>query len=317
MSVPHPLLHAGWAEFACATWRLSPLPWVFATNGARLETLLFTDARGRIVRPPIAPYVPLLFHSTATTPTRRGAEWLEVATPLAELMRRRGVVGTVPLDPSTPDARPWSWQSFALHTVHTYYLSLPYDLQDANESTRRQARRAEKSGYTCTQVVTSADVIACLTETEARQGFRTGLTASQLDVLHRTMGPDSCRAYVCYAPDGQPASARVILWSPGGPAIDWLVGTRTEHLPSSATQTLTAYVLADLARAGASLFDFEGADIKGVARAKMGWGGTLVPFTAIRQPSWRSTLGAARDALKASPIGPRLLGPWRALKRLR
>jgi hypothetical protein len=317
MSTTHPLLHAGWAEFACATWGLTPLPWSFGTKDARLETLLFTDARGRIVRPPIAPYVPLAFFSTATTPTRRGAEWLEVATSLAEMMRRRGVLGTVPLDPGTPDARPWLWQSFALHTVHTYHLPLPYDLQCANESTRRQARRAEKSGYVCTQVTSFADVMACLVETEARQGFRTGLAAPQLDLLYRAMGADACRAYVCYAADGQPASARVILWTPGGPAIDWLVGTRTEHLSSSATQTLIAYVLADLARAGALLFDFEGADIKGVARAKMGWGGTLVPFTAIRQPSWRSTVGAARDALKASPIGPRLLGPWRALKRWR
>ncbi len=95
-------------------------------------------------------------------------------------------------------------------------------------------------------------------------------------------------ARICYAPTGEPASVDVDLYHPGSRAVGWVGGTKTEHLQSGATQLLQGYVLEDLQAAGATGYDFVGANIPSVAAAKATWGGHLVPFYSVEAYTLRS-----------------------------
>jgi hypothetical protein len=110
---------------------------------------------------------------------------------------------------------------------------------------------------------------------------------------------------VCYAPDGEPASARVVLSTPGNRALVWLAGTNG-HLQSGATEFLMHYVIEDLQNTDSPGLDFVGANLPGVAEAKSKWGARLLPFYTIEAfgmrelarvwyGSWRAKLVRLRD----------------------
>jgi hypothetical protein len=267
------------------------------------------------VLPPLNPFIPVIFDpGTPVRPSRYYSHWNGLASQLAEEMGQRGVVGRVALDPGTPDVRQWYWQGFDLGLAHTFQLALPWDASLTEPVAVKAARRAQSSGYRCEISDDLSGAEACLLETERRQGFFHRLQAGALTRLRELMGP-ALRPYVCRAPDGAIASLRIILWAPGTTAIDWIVGTRTEHLKSGATQLLLDHVLTDLTGAGAKLFDFEGADIASVAAAKQDWGATLVPYPTVRQQSIGFAFDTLRLGFRASPIGQRLIGPVRRIKK--
>jgi hypothetical protein len=113
------------------------------------------------------------------------------------------------------------------------------------------------------------------------------------------VGDEGLRLYLCLDHSGQPASARVILSKRGARAVDFLAGTELAHLHSGATQLLTAFALEDLVQAGATGFDYAGANIPRVAHAKADWGGELTSFYAVRSPGIRSIVDATLRSLGA------------------
>jgi hypothetical protein len=163
---------------------------------------------------------------------------------------------------------------------------------------RRQIATAARSGFTCGLTSDIAAAYTCIRESQARAGFDYGLREAELVLALSTAGPETFRVYVCYGADGTPAAARVILHQPGGQALDWLVGTRYAYLSSGATQYLLEFVLSDLAAHGALGFDFEGANLPGVAASKATWGGRLVPFFVIEPPGSRSLARHGRDHVR-------------------
>ncbi len=182
---------------------------------------------------------------------------------------------------------------------------------------RQQAHKAERAGFTCQRTGDLAEALACLGGSQQRQGFAYGMTLDGLELAARLMGPEALRVYSCRASSGQPATARVILHRPGARALDWMAGTRDEQLRSGATQQLLAFALEDLHRAGATAYDSCGADLEGVACAKLAWGGRLVPQYSVQGWDWlpaRRLLGAGlrflrqraavRRARRAAPDAP-------------
>lgn len=282
----------GWLEFNRRKWRLSPIKLSLSENaGGRpaIELVVYTDSRGQIKTPKINPYIPVAFLPTDTQSVPRlERQWLSVSGLAVQEFRERGVVNAVSFPPSIVDVRPWKWSNFQVDVGYSFYIDFPYDIESADRSVRKHVRKAPKLGYTCERASKMGDVIECLEDTGERQEFDYRLSAKDLETCQHLLGPDIFRAYVCYAPNGDPASARVVLSYPGASAVDWVAGTKRDHLSSGCTQFLISSVLEDLQMAGACGFDYAGANIPSVAAAKATWGGQLVPYYSIRQPNARA-----------------------------
>ena len=289
-----PLALDGWLEFNRRKWRLEPMRVRLSESGKQLPALavvLYLDQRGRIVHPPLNPYLPVSFSPTPTRLTPRlHRQWLRVSGLLAEEFQKRGVRNAVSLPPEVVDVREWQWRGFLAEVRYTLLTDLPHPMDQADNDVRRQASRAREAGYRCgrAQASDSEAIVACLADTGARQGFSYQLTPADLQLGVELMGPDCFRVYACRDPNGEVVSVRIILSAPGACAIDWVVATGIGALNSGATQYLLTRVLDDLAGDGVREFDFEGANLPAVSAAKATWGAKFVPFYSLRQLTSRS-----------------------------
>lgn len=297
-----PLSAPGWIAFNRERWGLAGEAVRISKpdGGPSLMTVLYRDSRGRIVSPPHTPYLPVRLDLTAVGPAvRLTRQRLLLSSLFAEIVRSYGTKGWVALEPTLADVRPFQWLAFDVEPRFTYYVDLPSDPESWNENVQKKCRLAERLGYSCERTDDLTAVAACLRGSEQRQGFTYGLSLDDLRRC-RTLVGDGMRCYLCLGPGGRPASARVNLHMRGTRAVDFMAGTDPAHLQSGATQLVIAFVLDDLARAGATGFDFAGANIQAVARAKADWGGELTPFYAVRAPGARSIVDAT---LRAFDLG--------------
>ncbi len=292
----------GWLEFNRAKWGLSPLRLNFGDGvGGRpaIETVIYTDNRGRIKIPKLNAYLPVTFMPTDTeSKSRLERQWLSVSDLMVEEFKSRGVVNAVSLPPSVIDMRPWKWSNFEIHVNYSYYITIPYNYGAADRSVRNKIKKAVNLGYVCERTSRMIDVHECLQSTADRQDFDYRLTVEDLELCESLLGREVFRSYVCYAPNGEAASSRVVLCYPQSTAVDWVAGTKSEHLKSGCTQLLIYFVLDDLAGAKVSGFDYAGANIPNVAAAKATWGGILTPYYTIRQPNARSLARHVIDLLR-------------------
>jgi hypothetical protein len=300
-----PLSHEAWLEFNRWKWGLQPLRVRYRDAGERpyLEAVLYAGRLGSIVHPRLNPYIPVVFASSeGAAPLRASRQWLDLSSCLVREMGERGVQGQVALAPAASDMRVWQWQGFDVRPRYTYVIEFPWEPHSADYAVRKNLHKALRAGYTCVRVKSMKDVCACLAETEERQVFRYGLSPNDLECALNMLGEEYLRAYVCYSSAGVPASARVVLHQSGGRAVDWVAGTCGAHLTSGATQLLIAHVIEDLGRAGATGFDFAGANIANVAASKMVWGGLLVPYYTVESCSIRSVLRHGVRWLKSKAV---------------
>jgi hypothetical protein len=280
-----PLTLPGWQEFNHVQWNAKPVTYEFAprgTGGPKLSLAAYQNSRGRFVLPPMNPHWPLVFTPTKTdTPSRLARQWSESAELLVEKMLECGTSGRIAFPGEIVDPRPWVWAGFHLFPLFTYYIDFPYDIAAADPSIRQKVRKSEKAGFCARRADDVSDMLDCFRETEQRQGFDHELTRESLQAGLDLMGPDAFRLYVCYAPDGEPASARLVIHEPGGRACDLAAGTKGKFLSLGVTQHLVGHMLNDLQTAGASGFNFCCANIESVAPSKANWGGYLVPLYGI------------------------------------
>lgn len=289
-----PLLIDEWLEFNRYKWGVTPLKLRLSEEGKELpaiEAVLYLDKKGRVVQPPLNPYLPVAFYPTPTDKaTRLYRQWLRTSELLVEEIVKRGVKGSVAFCPEVVDVRQWQWRGFIAEVRYTFYFELPYDPELSDKNKRTEVRKAERAGFTC-EVATKkmfSEVIQCLAETGSRQGFSYRLDVKDLEMALDLLGEDVFRVYVCRSPSGELASCNIALSRPGLRAVGWVAGTRKDFLSSGATQLLISYLLKDLAHHGATGFDFAGANLPGVSASKAEWGGRLVPYYAIRPLSLRT-----------------------------
>lgn len=294
-----PLFLEGLLEFNRHKWGVTPMRVRFSEDGSAVpavETVYYLDERGRVTAPHISPYMPVAFAPTPTeSRARLDRQWLTVGTLMAADMHRRGVASVVPLAPEVSDVRPWQWSGFNAELRYVFQLELPHDDHKADSAVRKQVAKATRSGFRAERVTRMDDVAACLSATQERQQFSLDVGARDLDVAQQMVGEEALRAYVCYAPNGEPAGTRVVLHAPGTRAIDWLAGVNTTYLHSGGNQLLISHMLNDLSEAGATAFDFSDATHPPVAAMKATWGGLLVPVYTVDGGRVRALARHARD----------------------
>lgn len=282
----------GWLEFNRIKWGLSPVRLSLSDSESQrpaVELVVYTDREGRIKTPKLNPYIPMTFLPTDTkSASRLERQWLSISELVVEEFRKRGVINAISFPPSIVDVRPWTWRGFQVTVRYSYYIEFPYDIAVAEGSIRKHVKKAAKLGYICERTSQMGDIVDCLKDTAERQGFDYRLSIEDLEICQQLLSSEIFRAYVCYASNGDAASARIVLAYPGASAVDWVAGTKQEHLSSGCTQLLISYVLEDLQNARVCGFDYAGANIPSVAAAKATWGGQLVPFYTIRQPNARA-----------------------------
>ncbi len=277
-----PFFHDGMLAFNREKWGLRSERVRYPEADGRLESVLYLNRRGQVVLPRLNPYLPVQWDAAAEHPPSAYRAWALAGGAFARDLRRRGIAGTLAFSSDVRDLRPWQWQGFRVGVRYTLIQSLPFEPHVADADNHRRVRRAATSGYRCERTLSFTDALAAIKGTETRQGFRYGLDVDDLGLLQSTLG-DSLRVYVAYASDGRPASARIVLYEPGGAAVDWANGTVASELKSGATHLLMRYMLDDLSAAGATAMDWEGANISSIANAKERWGGALERWFTVER----------------------------------
>lgn len=259
-----------------------------------VEAVFYLDRSGRIAQLPLNAYMPVAFYpSTTTSLAKINRQWLEAGKYLSQALSRWGIKSMVCLPPEITDIRPFQWEGFEAGIRYTFYVDFPFDRTRLDASVKKNINKSSNAGYYCvygSDKELLEDIIFCLRETENRQNFKYNLTLDDLLLASELMGKESFRTYVAYSSQGEPASARIVLYSPGSRAIDWVAGTADNHLQSGATQLLIKYIFDDLQKEGALGFDFAGANIPSVAFAKANWGGRLVSYYTLRSYNSRELL---------------------------
>lgn len=280
-----------WQAFTQRYWQVEPVRLSYAPKGPAgpvLEVIAYADRKGRLVLPRYQPHLPLEFRPTESGAVYRAErQWLQVARLLVDDMLARGICGELTFAPTLTDVRPWAWSFFRVAPRFTNFIDFPFTLSQADRVVRQQANKALRAGFVCTRTDDLDDAMACLTGSETRKGFAYGVTVRGLEMARQLLGPEALRVYLCRAPGGDPATARIVLHRQCGRACDWMAGTVDRHVPSGATQLLMSYMLEDLQQAGASGYNSCGADIESVALAKSVWGGRLVTQYSIQAYDFR------------------------------
>ena len=285
----------GWLKFNEYKWGVTPLKLRLTGNDKEslpaIEAVLYLDKKGRIVQPPLNPYLPVLFYPTPTDKkSRLYRQWLNLSKVLVNEFIKHGVKGAIAFPPEVIDIRQWQWHGFVGEVRYTFYVEWPYDIETADYSARSRVKKAESNGFTCEMATkqTLSEVIECLSETEKRQNFSYKLATRDLEIALELLGEDTFRAYLCRDSSGEAASARIVISAPGMRCIDWVAGTKQRFLNSGATQYLIWYILNDVSQQGAIGFDFCGANLPTVSAAKADWGGVLTPYYVVRPLNLRT-----------------------------
>jgi hypothetical protein len=289
-----PLLLEGWLEFNRIKWNLTPHRFRWQPDSSALpyvEAVFYLDRKGRIVHPRVTPYQAVqVVHTPTDHRHRLCAQWLQAADPLVAEMRRLGLRDRLKLPPGLEDVRPFQWARYRVGVQYTYVIDLPCELSQADGRVRTRINKAGRSGYVCTRTRNMHDVMACLADTEERQGFAHRLSVRDLELAQELLGEEQLHASVCYAPDGSAAAAQLVLHRRGAQALGWVAGCRREHRSVGVNQLLLEFTLEDLQAAGAHSLDLVGANIRSVAEPKMRWGGRLVPYYTLEEPGMRTML---------------------------
>ncbi|MDH5134402.1 MULTISPECIES: GNAT family N-acetyltransferase [unclassified Microbacterium] len=283
------LLAPGLVEWNERRWGLSARRVEYLSEGrspARLRAVLYTDGRGRIRQPRLDPYLALSFESSAPEGgPQRERQWLSAASQLAADLADGRLHGAGNLPPGLGDARPFAWGGLTTAVRYTYTGPLPHDAAHAEAAVRKRMSKARRAGYTFEPRANADDLQRMLDSTGARQNFSYGLSSGDVDALTRLLGHEVFRCHTVRDPLGEVVSAGARLVQAGGVALDWVQGTEPRALNDGAVQLMYAGVLQDLDEMGATSFDFGGANIAAVARAKSSWGFRLTPYVSISRPS--------------------------------
>lgn len=304
-----PLFLNGWICFNSQKWGLEAEAVNLHSDGKELpavSAIFFFGRNGQLKHPPLNPYLSIDFQSTSTTANHRVEfQWLSICERLGSEMLRRGLTTIIPLPPVVVDVRPWQYLHFDVGVKYTYFIDFPYHLSGADQSVRRNVSVAEKLGYRCVRTTDMAHVEECLRGTAERQKFPLQLSRDDLRLAQRLIGEENFRAYVAYAPNGEPASAKILLHRAGGRALAWLAGTKANQLQSGVNQILNWHVLQELEQIGAAGIDMVGANLATVAVAKAKWGGKLVPYFTLHPTGVKGVLQSLSRSmhLLQSPLG--------------
>lgn len=299
----HPLMLDGWLKFNEYKWGLKSQILKFnlkGENSCSVEMVIYLDKKGHIVLPKLNPFLPTVFHPTPTGKVSKlRHQWLSVSELLVKEFKKRGLKSSIALPPEIIDVRVWQWQGFLTEPRYTFYLGLPINLSDVDPIVRKNINRAKNEKFYVLRTYDFEKVIECLSDTEKRQNFSYRLTKDDLEVAAKFLGEENFRCYIAFAPNNEPASARIVLKGNNEMALDWVAGTKKKFLNSGITNYLISFILDDLVNSGTKIFDFNGANLPTVQEAKSNWGGELKVYYTLRPLNLRTFLGFGLRWLKS------------------
>lgn len=274
-------------------------------SGRSIEGVLYIDRRDRWHTPHLSPHAPLALLDRRDNRPREARDehtWLELGGELADRLASRRFRTPVILPAGLSDGRPFVWAGLRVGVTYTYAGALPVDVTATNPSVRKNVRKAISRGYTTTRSDDWAGIHECLTATGDAKGFSHRIGIQDLELGASLMGEDSFRGYLVRDQRGLPVSGGVRVHARGHHAVDLFQGTQRRVLSDGVNQLMYDFVLRDLAEAGATGFDFCGADIPAVARAKSAWGLPLVPLLSV------DGTGVAEGIRRAAVSSPFMVG---------
>lgn len=288
----------GWLKFNEEKWGYKAERVRYTLPGKELpalEGVLYLTKNGKVRMPPCNAYLPLQFFFTATEKNcQLYSQYLSLFKLLAEDISKRGVDGTICFPPGFIDARAFQWLGYDVTFAYTFVGKLPYCESELDTSVRKNIRKAEKAAYTVTASIDWDMVLLGLNKTAEFKNFDNILTAMDLKKCDQFLGDDILKAHVALTSDGDCVASQVKFAMPNGLCIDWLAGNDREHINYGINQLLYAKALSDVAATGTKYFDYCGANIEPVARAKAAWGFPLVPYIVLRD---HSVKGKAKQLL--------------------
>lgn len=288
-----------WIRWNERTWGLVSRVDEYVPEGkktSRLQVVTYRDPHGRLRQPPLSPYLPIFFESNAPEGSVRSQRhWLELSGQLATELASQRFRGNLNLAPGHGDARAFIWNGFIASTRYTYLGDMPLRPDVVEPAIRKRINKAVASGFRFEATATTEELADQLRLTGQRQGFSYGLTPSALADLASSLDGNSLRTHKVVDASGVVVSAGARLVSKDGVALDWVQGTSADALPNGAVQLMYQGAIADVASAGARAFDFGGANIPAVARAKSGWGIPLAPYVSLSKPGTRQALQTVRS----------------------
>ncbi len=151
------------------------------------------STHGCVNLPPKNPYLSVVIRNERQKPSGLTAEWLRIASPLVDEMKRRGAANQLILPPDVDDVRPWSWSGFLVGVGYTYWLDFPVSPSSLDPSHRADIAKAAANGMTAERVSDVCPAIHCLEATEDRVGRSLGMGARELRAAGDLIGADNLK----------------------------------------------------------------------------------------------------------------------------
>ena len=275
----------GWLKFNEEMWGYKAERVMYTQPGKEhpaLEGVLYLTKSGKVKQPPLNAYLPLQFYPTPTEKNcQLYTQWMSVAKLLAEDIKKRGISGYVSFPPGYADGRWFQWLGFDVTFKYTFVTHLPYSDEELDASVRNKIKKAQKMNYTTERSGNWHEILYCLRKTADYKGFDTLLSEHTLARCSEIVGGGMLLAHVAKTAEGTPVSAQVKLAMPDGVCADLWAGTDREHINSGVNQLIYYDSLRDVISTGTKYFNYCGANMESVARAKAAWGFPLVPYITL------------------------------------
>lgn len=297
----YPLALEGWLRWNEDMWGIKAERVVYTKHGKeypKLEGVLYTNKKGRVLMPPRNPYLPFQFSDSTNKNDRLYVDYQDIMKLFVDDLLKRGLYGTIALPPGFIDARPFQWSNFIVAPKYTFIQDMNTDYEYAKHIRKNINKALEKEYF----VGSSSDwdaIVLCLRASEVRKGFSHSTSVKDLEKCADLLGDEVFRGYLVKDKEGKPVSGGLRLVLKGGITIDWSQGAIYEHLKNGVNQLIYDFVLKASKEAGAIGFDWVGANIPPVALAKSAWGVPLVPYLTIRQRDLRYLGSVCRSYLKS------------------
>jgi hypothetical protein len=294
----------GWLKWNEAMWSVKSERVVYTDGKSeypRLEGVLYTDKKGRVVMPPRNPHLPFRFISTNTLKYNKVyLQYLDLINLFISDLKKRGVLGSICLPPGFIDARPFQWNDYDVNVRYTFMTELPYVNNNMDKKVRNKIQKASGLGYRIEETCNWNDVYRCLRFTEDFKGFSHMTDQDSILLCAKYLGADHIVGHVVYLEDGYPVAGGIRLICNNGIAYGWSQGGSREHLLNGVNQFLYVKILDDLYKRGAKYFDWGGANMSNVALAKSAWGMPLVPYLTIRPKNLRYLGSVCKSYIKST-----------------
>ena len=269
----------GWLRFNEEMWGYKAERVMYTLPGKErpaLEAVLYLTKNGKVRMPPCNAYLPLQFYPTPTEKNcQLYTQWMSVAKLLAEDIKKRGIAGNVSFPPGFTDARCFQWLGFNVTIRYTFVTALPYNRYELDTGVRTHIRKAEKLNYSVINMPSFDDVVYCLNQTATYKNFDD--VSEKFLHTAQTYLADKLYIHLAVTPESKPVAVQVNFGIDDGICIGWKAGIDRHCISDGVNQYLISSALDEIRLKKCRFFDFCGADIENVARAKSSWGFPLVP----------------------------------------